>query len=108
MKVICQPRQSGKTTKLIEMCAQSKWCYIVVANRTRAKYVADLAKKMNVTIPFPITLDEGLNDGFKGTFIESILIDDADDLLQSLFYRVEVKAISVTDSESYFNGVSND
>lgn len=94
MKLIIKERGMGKTTDLIRLSAETGQ-YILVADFNRARNVADMARKMGLNIPYPVTVCEGLKEGFRGTFIRSILIDDADIVLQMVFH-VGVTAITLT------------
>ena len=96
-KVIAKGRGEGKTTELIKLSAETGK-YILVANQQRAMNISDMAGKMGLYIPFPVTVQEALKYSFRGTFIKEILVDDAEDVLQSLF-RVNINAITVTTEE---------
>lgn len=93
-KLIVKERGKGKTTELIKMSAE-KGQYILVADENRRKHVANMAEKMGLHIPYPITLREALTCGFHGTFIHNILIDDADDILRMIF-QVGITAMTFT------------
>lgn len=94
MKKIIKPRQAGKTTRLIELSEKTN-AYILTANKRRALFVADLARKQNRNIPQPITVSDFRIGGFRGTQIRNILIDDADAVLSEIF-GVRIDAITMT------------
>jgi hypothetical protein len=91
MKVF-KGKQTGKTTKLIEMASESG-DYIVVANTQRADFVFKKAKEMNKVIHLPITFDEFVQ-GRYGSMITGFLIDDVDQIMQ-MISRVPVNAITL-------------
>ena len=95
MKIITGCRDAGKTTELIKLAAQD-FLYIVCANNSRVEYVMDLAKKMELDIPFPITFQEFLNGRFgRGQHLSGFAIDDVDQLLREVARGTPVKAISL-------------
>lgn len=96
MKKIIKPRGKGKTTELIKLSAKTN-TYILVANMKRQKEVARLADSMNMIIPYPVTLEDYMRTQFRGSFINHILIDDADDILQRFFNTVVIDAITITE-----------
>lgn len=83
-------RGCGKTTELIKI-ASEEGMYIVCASRQRAKYVADLARKMNLDIPYPISVDEL---PLKSQFIKEVLVDDIEDVLSALIGKPIYQATS--------------
>lgn len=96
MKKIIKPRGKGKTTELIKLSAKTN-TYILVRDRKRQRRVAELADSMNINIPYPVTLDDYMRTQFRGSFINHILIDDADDILQRFFNTVVIDAITITE-----------
>lgn len=93
---IFRPRQSGKSTELIKISAETGH-YIVTANRIRAKVLFEQAQKLGYNIPNPFTVEDYLRSGkLKGSFIKEILIDDADAVLQTIFNTVCIEAITMT------------
>lgn len=75
-------RQTGRSTALIEEAAANNK-YIVVTDHLRALYLWNRARELGLSIPFPITLRE-LPIRRSVTFIESVLVDDADALLERI------------------------
>lgn len=94
MKIVSIPRQSGKTTDLIKL-ASEEWYYIICSNRQRACYIADMATKLNLDIPFPITFNEL---PLRSKFIKGVLIDDFEELLH-LLVGGNIPIIQMTTSE---------
>lgn len=87
-------RQQGKTTALIDL-AHEHGGYIVVRSKSMAGEVADMARKMERNIAFPLTYEEFLNKRYYGKGISKFWIDDADALLQSLT-SVPIEGITLT------------
>ena len=100
MEKIIKPRQTGKTTDLIEI-SEKTGSYILTADRNRAEFVFRLAREQKRNIPYPVTLWEYQQSGFKGSFINHILIDDADAVLQELFKTVQIDALTMTGPEQH-------
>lgn len=97
MQVITSKRRSGKTTKLIRLCAE-KGGYIVCVNRHHAHGIAQMAKDMELNIPLPITFDEFIARRYYGSGVGKFFIDDADLLLQRLS-AIHIEAITLTTKE---------
>lgn len=97
MQIILRPRQMGKTTELIRMSAET-FAYIIVRSKNDATRIFHQAKEVGLDIPFPLTFQEFISGEYFGKNIKGFLIDNADDLLQSLSKGVPVQAISVTGS----------
>ena len=98
MKKIIKGRAKGKTTDLIKMSHDTN-TYILVNNRARQKSLFAQAREMNIDIPYPVTIEDYMRTRFQGSFIKSILIDDADDVLQAIFSRVHIDAITLSKDE---------
>ena len=102
MNIIIGKRGSGKTTELIRESAEEK-IYILTATKRRAREILEAAKRLNLTIPHPITVDEYLsNDTYRGPVVKrgGILIDDADYVLQYIFNGVYIDGITLTDQHN--------
>lgn len=98
MDITIGRRGSGKTTMLIRRSAKEN-VYILTTNRKRADYIFSMARKMGLHIPYPVTIREYMQGGFKGSSIrrDGLLIDDADDVLQEIFFGIRIKEITITD-----------
>jgi len=101
MEIIYKGRQQGKTAELIKWSAENQ-TYIVVANRNAAQNVARQAQEMGYeNMPFPITIEEVVRYGFRGTYIKKVLVDDVDLIIQQLLGMVEceIMTLNKTDGE---------
>lgn len=100
MQFTVDKRGNFKTTNLIKRCnaenqKSNNLTYIVCPNRERVRAVADLAERLGIDIPFPITMDELLHSHrWHGSYIKNVLIDDIDLWLrqQTPFNILEVTA----------------
>lgn len=102
MNIIIGKRGSGKTTELIKKSAEEK-IYILTATKCRAREILEVAKRLNLIIPYPITVAEYINDDtYRGPVDErgEILIDDADGVLQYIFNGVYIDGITLTDQHN--------
>lgn len=93
MKLIKLARGKGKTKKLINK-AHNKSIYIVCLNANRAFDIFQLAQRMGKDILFPITLDELIQNGNKNNHVKEYLIDDIDDIVQTLAYRYLLRPLT--------------
>ena len=80
MKIINLDRGQGKTTELVKI-SNKEWKYIVCKDQQRLDIIMDVAERLGLDIPFPITIKEL---PLKSRFIESVLIDDIEDVLSTL------------------------
>jgi predicted AAA+ superfamily ATPase len=99
VKVIYKPRQSGKTTELIEM-ASIGGGYVVCHNRAEACSLERAARELGKSILFPITFDEYLSGAFAARNIKEFYIDNVELLLSRLSMTVPVKAIAVNKEDA--------
>lgn len=93
MKVIHSERGTGKTTKLIEMSADTGF-YIVCHDAREAHRVHLEAIKMGLDIPFPITYWEFLNGMYHSKGVKGVLVDNADVLIHYIS-KVPIGAITI-------------
>lgn len=85
--LIIKPRQSGKTTELIKE-SNKHWTYIICANEKRKQYIVDVANRLGVDIPNPITANEVLaSKGLQSPWIKEVLVDDLGDVLSALINK---------------------
>ena len=99
MKIIYKGRGQGKTAELIKHSAETG-TYIVVPSRNHALNIVKQAQEMGYdNIPFPITIDEVLRHGFRGTYIKKVLVDDVDLIIKYLLKSVECETMTLTKSE---------
>lgn len=96
MEIILRNKGGGKTAELIRRSSETGF-YILTRDYARARTVAKQAHDMGINIPFPVTVADYMHsDGFNGSYIKNIYIDDADDILQAIFGRVNIEAITIT------------
>ena len=101
MKVLYGKRGSGKTTELVKTSAETGY-YLIVKDRKMAAFCLDIARKLDLHIPYPLTYKEFLDHEYFGQRIKGFLMDDADLFIQHL---TEVRVYGVTVSEEdYFHG----
>lgn len=95
-KVFSSVRRSGKTTAAIKEAAKHH-LYILVPNRVQAKEIFGMALKMDLKIPYPITINEFM----QGRVAESvkrqgIIVEEAQWTLH-LILGSKIHMITVTD-----------
>lgn len=83
MEIKYWPERSGKTTALIKECAE-KGGYIVCHSFTQASILADIAKKLDLSINFPMTFSEYIRGDFNPKGVEKVYIDDIDLCLRTI------------------------
>ena len=101
-EIIIRPRQGGKTTELIRR-ARETGGYIVCTDQRRARQIADHARKMGLTIPFPLTAREWIRRGYHPPGVSGLLFDDLDRIIQGLSV-VPVLAATWTAEEATMSG----
>lgn len=84
MKIIRADRGQGKTTKLVKM-SNKEWKYIVCKDTQRVDVIVEVANKLGLDIPYPITIRELPIS--QNSYIKSVLIDDIEDILQCIIGR---------------------
>lgn len=87
-------RVCGKTTELIKK-SSSDQLYIVCADRQRLKVITQMAKSMELEIPFPIIAEEL---PLRSPFIKKVLVDD----VESVLYRLIQKPILMASTSMEF------
>lgn len=97
MKVICRGKATGKSTELIQMCAENGG-YIVCESLHRADKIAKYARMLGLNIPLPITFREFITHQYSPQGIKNFYFDNIDRILQGMT-SVEIKAISLTEDE---------
>lgn len=95
MKLIHTGRGMGKTTKLIRYSAESG-DYIITFNHNSARRIFEMAQKLKLEIPFPLTYQEYLGQHYAGKRISGFLLDDVDLFLQYTSRGVPIHAITIT------------
>lgn len=95
MNLIHRNIRQGKTETLIRLCAEQGG-YMVVLNQKEAHRVAERARELDLTIPFPLTFDELLKGQFNATNCSPLWIDNVDELLLHLARGATIGAASLT------------
>ncbi|MPQ32455.1 replicase [Clostridium estertheticum] len=80
MKIIRVNRGNGKTTELVKK-SNKEWQYIICKDEQRVQIIMETAKWLKLDIPFPIIIKEL---PLRSIHIESVLVDDLDDVLESI------------------------
>lgn len=92
MLKIIKPRGGGKTTELIKISA-TNWYYIVCSSFKECTFISDQATEMGLKIPFPITVEEMLNN--RNSNIRGFLIDNVELFLNHLSPNTPVVGFTV-------------
>jgi Cdc6-like AAA superfamily ATPase len=97
IRLIAGRRQTGRTTTLIELCAEKEAAgevsYIVVANHQQAYAIAQKAQEMGLSIGFPLTYTEFIERRWAGNHIKHFFIDNVEHFLSGLAAPVNVEAV---------------
>lgn len=100
MECIISGRRSGRTTKMIEMCAEHPGSVIVAPNQRAAESIFHMAVMMGKQIPFPMTFNHfAFRCYTKGQYKE-YLFDDLDRSLQLMAGSGRVAAATMESEES--------
>lgn len=83
MKIILRARQGGKTSELIRLAAGTG-TYIVCTDQRRARQIAQQAKDMGLSIPFPLTAEEWRKLEYHPPGVRGIAFDDLDRIIQGM------------------------
>lgn len=86
-------RVCGKTTELVKISSNNQ-IPIVVLNYRRRELVEYIAKKEGLKIPKPIIFEKYRE--MIGRRPEEILIDDVEDILQSIFLNTRIIAMTTS------------
>ena len=95
MKMLIQPRNTGKTTTLVCLSARDQ-LYIVVPTNKRRRSLWHISKVLDVKIPYPITWEEYIGGHFHPPGIRGFLFDDLDDMIRMSANGVPVIGFSAT------------
>lgn len=100
MRLLIKGRQSGKTTGLI-YASEATGYPIAVENKTRVKYIEDMAEEIGCIIPQPVTFSE-LRDGIgrSNRLYDTVLVDEVQSILASAlseYLHCNVKGATLTD-----------
>ncbi len=91
--IIYQPRQTGKTTKLVKRAAKVNG-QIICSTETSKRNILELAKKLNLNIHKPITIGEFMTHRDTTSYNKPLLIDSAEYILSYIF-REKIDAITI-------------
>jgi hypothetical protein len=94
VKIIAKPIRGGKTHDIIKACSEQGG-YIVCRNVKAVQGVAQMARIMKITIPYPITFREFIEGGYHAPGVQKFHIDNADLCLQEIS-PIPIKTISIT------------
>jgi len=95
MKIICKPRQCGKTLELIKN-ADNFNGYIICSSKEECSRVANLAREIGCKIHFPISYIEIMNKQYYGKNIKCFHFDDVDYFLQRYITpNVKIESIAI-------------
>lgn len=106
MKLLVQPRRSGKTMELIRACHQNGG-YIVCHSHAEARRVHLLAQDVGMPIPFPLIPREWVNGSYSN-HVRCLYFDNLDAIVASLSHA-PVEAVTWTaaeDDPSSLSGIS--
>lgn len=81
MNIICEPRQTGKTTKLVKRAAEIDGIIICVKLSSK-KNILNIAKELNLKIKEPISISEWMIKKESTVFNSPFLIDNCDSILK--------------------------
>ena len=93
MKKIIKERGHGKTTELIKISAQTG-DYVICRDHREANRIQNVAHKMKLNIPLPITYGEFMSKSYHAKGISGFLIDNIEKFCQSLTI-VPINAITL-------------
>ena len=99
MKIINQPRSSGKTTELIKRCHE-RGGWIVCFSEGECVRVFRVAKDMGLKIALPITFDRFLNAKYSYTRTPPVYIDYLDECLRQVS-RNPIDTVTFTEEEKF-------
>lgn len=92
-----RPRAGGKTTEMIKIASMYPGVYIVASCHREAYRVAEEARRMGLSIPFPLSYSEFIKGEFART-LTGVVIDNVDQLLQYMCRGVPLLAGSIDTS----------
>ena len=94
MRIVWGARRSGKTMEMIKYSAENG-AVIVTRNQDTKREILETCKRLNITIPDPITFGGVLlgQHFHRGNYQTRYVIDDVEDFISRLFER-EVDMVS--------------
>lgn len=94
MKILAWPRQSGRTSEIIKMCAEEGG-YIVTRNTETAYKIRKQARIMGLNIPSPLSYKEFVDKKYYAHGVEKFYIDDVEALLSYIAPAVKIEAVTL-------------
>jgi len=97
MKIFNLPRQAGKTTRML-YASEYHNAPILCANAGMKYGITQMAHKLNINIPEPITIHDIANHKVKSQGYKGILVDEMDYVLQSILapYGLDILSATIT------------
>jgi hypothetical protein len=95
VKVVAQPRQSGKTAELIRESAE-RFVYIVCFDRREADRVWRTSLQMKLDIPNPITWEDFLEKRYHAPGIRGFLFDNLDAMILRMAGGIPIHTVTLT------------
>lgn len=94
MKKAISGRQTGKTEKLIKLSAE-KQIPILVTSIAAVRQLQERAKKMELSIPEPISVSQLMSDAYLNNISEipNIIVDDAEFVLREILSTRKVRSV---------------
>lgn len=83
MQIFVSGRQAGKTTQAIKLASEEN-LYIICPDVRQVSLTWELAHKLRLPIPFPITWQEFLEKKYYGSNINGFVIDNLDMCIQAM------------------------
>jgi len=97
VKIIYTPRNTGKTTRLIQECAREGG-RIVCSDKRKAYRIECEARKLGCVIPPPLIYHDLLSGQYHGLGIKRLYIDNVDSLVQQIS-TIPVATITLTSNQ---------
>lgn len=94
MKKAISGRQTGKTEKLINLSAE-KQIPILVTSIAAVRQLQERAKKMELSIPEPISVSQLMSNAYINNISEipNIIVDDAEFVLREILSTRKVRSV---------------
>lgn len=96
MKKLISGRQTGKTTKLIQLSSKTGGT-IITFNKDTARYASLKAKEMGLVIPDPVDINTLMSTTYQNSAsgkMSNVIVDDADMVLKVMLEKFNVNSIS--------------
>lgn len=94
-KIIYGPPRQGKTTKLVKLSAFNGGT-IFTKDVHCVRQIRDVARKLDLKIPIPMTFMDIIDGTIQGMDLKSILIDDTMGFVRfCIRYRSDIEAVTL-------------